>query len=169
MAPRRAVHESRRGAAAVASSPTRSKPGGIQLQIALVETSDVEYVPGSHLRWDTDEEYRIRLADGQANSRANDMPGAVRIHQRPGDAVAFEALGLHRGRYHADKRRRTFMLTYTSHREHLFDYFSDQPWILSSPMMESLPAATRAFFQGFIDIYGDDLRSRSDVAHEFRI
>ena len=78
----------------------RSKPGGIQLQIALVETSDNEYVPGSHLRWDTEEEYRIRLADGQANSRANDMPGAIRIHQRPGDALAFEALGLHRGRYH---------------------------------------------------------------------
>ena len=58
----------------------RAKPDGIQLQIALVETSDVEYVPGSHLRWDTDEEYRIRLADGQANSRANDMPGAMRFH-----------------------------------------------------------------------------------------
>ena len=93
---------------------TRTRPDGIQLQIALVETSDVEYVPGSHRRWDTDEEYRIRLADGQANSRSNAMPGAVRVHQRPGDAVAFEALGLHRGRYHTDKRRRTFMLTYTS-------------------------------------------------------
>ena len=58
-----------------------------------METSDVEYVPGSHLRWDTEEEYRIRLADGQSNSRSNDMPGAVRIHQQPGDAVAFEALG----------------------------------------------------------------------------
>ena len=109
----------------------RSKPGGIQLQIALVETSDNEYVPGSHLRWDTEEEYRIRLADEQVNSRANDMPGAIRIHQRPGDALAFEALGLHRGRYHTDKRRRTLMLTYTSDRERIFDYFSDQPWILS--------------------------------------
>ena len=96
------------------------------------------------------------------------MPGAVRIHQHPGDAVAFEALGLHRGRYHTDKRRRTFMLTYTSEREHLFDYFSDQPWILSSPLMAELPAATRAFFQLFVDIYGDDLLSRSDVAQEFR-
>ncbi len=148
---------------------TRSKPDGIQLQIALVETSDVEYVPGSHLRWDTEEEYRIRLADGQANSRANDMPGAVRVHQRPGDAVAFEALGLHRGRYHADKRRRTFMLTYTSDREHLFDYFSDQPWIPSSPLMAELPDSTRAFFQGFMDIYGNDLRTNTSVAAEFRI
>ena len=146
----------------------RSKPGGIQLQIALVETSDNEYVPGSHLRWDTEEEYRIRLADGQANSRANDMPGAIRIHQRPGDALAFEALGLHRGRYHTDKRRRTLMLTYTSDRERTFDYFSDQPWILSSPLMTRLPDATRAFFQRFIDIYGDDLRTRTAVAPQFR-
>ena len=146
----------------------RSKPGGIQLQIALAETADNEYVPGSHLRWDTEEEYRIRLADEQVNSRANDMPGAIRIHQRPGDALAFEALGLHRGRYHTDKRRRTLMLTYTSDRERIFDYFSDQPWILSSPLVTRLPAPTRAFFQRFIDIYGDDLRTRSAVALEFR-
>ena len=134
-----------------------------------MENSDVEYVPASHLRWDTDEEYRIRLADGQANSRSNDMPGAVRVHQRPGDAVAFEALGLHRGRYHTDKRRRTFMLTYTSDHDYLFGYFSDQPWILSSPMMAELPDATRAFFKRSIDIYGDDLRTQSAVAQEFRI
>ena len=133
-----------------------------------METSDVEYVPGSHLRWDTDEEYRIRLADGQANSRSNAMPDAVRIHQHPGDAVAFEALGLHRGRYHTDKRRRTFMLTYTSDRDYLFDYFSDQPWILSSPLMAELPDATRAFFQRFIGMYGNDLRTNSSVAEEFR-
>ena len=98
------------------------------------------------------------------DSRSNDMPGAVRVHQRPGDAVAFEALGLHRGRYHTDKRRRTSMLTYTSDGDYLFDYFSDQPWILSSPMMAELPDVTRAFFQRFVNIYGDDLRSRSDVA-----
>ena len=133
-----------------------------------METSDNEYVPGSHLRWDTEDEYRIRLADGQANSRANDMPGAIRIQQRPGDALAFEALGLHRGRYHTDKRRRTLMLTYTSDRERIFDYFSDQPWILSSPLMAELPDATRAFFQGFVDIYGNELRTRSAVAQEFR-
>ena len=131
----------------------RTEPAGIQLQIALVETSEVEYVPGSHLRWDTAEEYRIRLADGQATSRSNDMPGAVRIHQRPEDIVAFEALGLHRGRYHTDKRRRPFMLTYASDREHLFDYFSDYPWIRSSPLMAELPESTRPFFQQFIDIW----------------
>ncbi len=147
---------------------TRTTPDGIHLQIALVETSDVEYVPGSHLRLNTDEEYRIRLADGQANSRSNEMPGAVRIHQSPSDAVAFEALGLHRGRYHTNKRRRTFMLTYTSDREHLFDYFSDQPWILSSPLMADLPAATRASFQRFLDIYGDDLRGGTPVPPGFR-
>ena len=146
----------------------RRAAGGMQLQIALVETADNEYVPGSHLRWDTEEEHRIRLADGQADSRSNAMPGAVRIRQRPGDALAFEALGLHRGRYHTDKRRRTLMLTYTSDRERRFDYFSDQPWLLASPLMATLPEATRSFFQRFIDIYGEDLRSRSAVAPEFQ-
>ena len=60
------------------------------------------------------------------------------------------------------------MLTYTSDREYLFDYFSDQPWILTSPMMAELPDSTRAFFQGFLDIYEDDLRTRSAVPPEFR-
>lgn len=146
----------------------RSVSDGMQLQIALLETADNEYVPGSHLRWDMNEEYHIRLADAHAHSRSNKMPGAVRIHQQPGDALAFEALGLHRGRYHADKRRRTLMLTYTSEREQNFDYFSDQPWLDASPLMAILPASTQAFFRRFVDIYADDLRHRSAVAAEFR-
>ena len=81
-----------------------------------------------------------------------------------------EALGLHRGsRYHTDKRRRTLMLTYTSDRVRIFDYFPDQPWILSSPPDGRASPPPRArFFQHFLDIYGNDLRHRTVVAPEFR-
>ena len=70
--------------------------------------------------------------------------------------------------YHTDNRLRTLMLTYTSELERIFDYFSDQPWILSSPLMSELPAATRAFFQRVLDIYGDSIRAGNAVTTEFR-
>ena len=62
---------------------------GLQLQIALVPSDDSEFVPGSHLRWDTDAEYRIRKADNCRNWESDETPGALRVALQPGDAVAF--------------------------------------------------------------------------------
>ena len=132
---------------------TRKQPS-IQLQIALVPSEDSEYVPGSHLRWDTPEEYYVRKADGEKHNESNLMPGAVRTHQEPGDAAAFNAFGLHRGRYHADKCRRTLMLTYTAMgAPRTSDYFSDQPWCLEPDYLEGVATHTRTFFERFINEY----------------
>lgn len=79
------------------------------MQIALAPSADIEVVPGSHLRWDTPEEYAIRKAAGGANNRSNAMPGAVRVALDPGDAVLFNPMAIHRGRYHANRLRRTLM------------------------------------------------------------
>lgn len=129
---------------------------GMQMQIALVPSEDSEYVPGSHLRWDTPEEYFIRLADNQKHNRSNLMPGAVRTHQEPGDAAAFHAFGLHRGRYHADKCRRTLMLSYNPVScTPRCDYFSNQPWCLQPDYLEGTQPHTRAFFTRFIDRFRD--------------
>jgi hypothetical protein len=129
------------------------RPGGMQLQIALVPSDDSEYVPGSHLRWDTDAEYAIRLADGQRQNRSNLMPNAVRTHQEPGDAAAFHAFGLHRGRYHADRYRRTLMLTYTaaSTAQLKLDTFNRQPWCVSAGYLDGVKPTTREFFERFIE------------------
>ena len=129
----------------------------IQLQIALEPSDDIEYVPGSHRRWDTDEEYFVRRADEGANSR-NELSGAQRIALQPGDAVGFNAYGLHRGRYHADKLRRTFMLTYTDSRTPLTDYFSHQPWFLTPGYLDGLDAGQRRFFDAFVAQYERDWR-----------
>jgi hypothetical protein len=130
------------------------KVSSIQMQIALVPSEDSEYVPGSHLRWDTEEEYRVRKADAMRNNRSNLMPGSVRTHQEPGDAAAFDPNGLHRGRYHADKYRRTLMLTYTAmSARRATDYFSDQPWCLQPDYLDGVQPATRAFFERFISEY----------------
>ena len=132
----------------------------VQLQVALVPSDDVEVVPGSHRRWDTEAEYAIRRADGQKNNRSNAMPGALRVALGAGDAVAFNPLALHRGRYHADKPRRTLMLTYTSAAHPRFDYFSNQPWFDADGYLEGLDEHTCAFFERFVDRYGNDWRAK---------
>jgi hypothetical protein len=71
--------------------------GCVQLQIALVPSDDVELIPGSHLRWDSNEEWRVRLGDRKAHACSDGMPGACRIALQPGDAVAFNPFGIHRG------------------------------------------------------------------------
>ena len=129
----------------ILSTPHES---GIQLQIALVPSDDAEVVPGSHLRWDTDEEYAIRLKDNQSNN----MPGAIRADLQPGDAVAFNAKGLHRGRYHSDKLRRTLMLTYVqSSRPMTPDMFNHQPWFLEPGYMDGISPEAVKFYDGFVE------------------
>lgn len=125
----------------------------IQMQIALVPSDDIEVVPGSHARWDTPEEYAIRKADGGANNRANTMPGAVGVSLEPGDAVLFNPMGLHRGRYHADRLRRTLMLTYTKTSAPYADYFSKQPWFLTPGYLDALSPKARPFFEQFVNTY----------------
>jgi len=89
------------------------------------------------------------------------MPGALRVALQPGDAVAFNPYGLHRGRYHADKLRRTLMLTYTKTSKPRFDYFSDQPWFDTPQHLDGLQEETRAFFEPFIAEYGEQWRHKA--------
>jgi hypothetical protein len=128
----------------------------LQLQVALEPSADVEVVPGSHQRWDNPAEYAIRRADDGKNNRSPAMPGAVRLKLEAGDALAFNPCALHRGRYHTNKRRRTFMLTYTGESAPHFDYFSDQPWFLEAGYLDGLEDEARAFFDRFIDQYKKD-------------
>lgn len=127
----------------------------IQLQIALAPSADVEVVPGSHLRWDTPAEYTIRKADGGKNNRSNEMPGALRLALDAGDAALFNPYGIHRGRYHTGRLRRTLMFTYTKRSAPYRDYFSNQPWFLEPGYLDEVKPATRAFFEPFVKMYQD--------------
>jgi ectoine hydroxylase-related dioxygenase (phytanoyl-CoA dioxygenase family) len=137
-----------------------SAGNSIQMQIALVPSDDVEYVPGSHLRWDRPAEYAIRKADGGEHNRSNEMPGAVRLALAAGDAALFNPYGLHRGRYHTGRPRRTLMLTYTRSSVPACDYFSNQPWFLEPGYLDDLKEPTRAFFEPFVAQYQEFWRTQ---------
>ena len=129
---------------------------GMQLQIALLPSEDIEIVPGSHLRWDTPEEYAIRKADGWTHNRSNEMPGALRMRQASGDAVLFNPNAIHRGRYRSEIPRRTLMLTYTKCSEPWSDFFSAQPWFLEPGYLDGLDAHAQHFYGAFVAQYRDD-------------
>ncbi|WP_135556278.1 phytanoyl-CoA dioxygenase family protein [Paenibacillus cymbidii] len=128
---------------------------GLQMQIPLYDNADIEYVPYSANRYDSPEEYYIRLADGWSHNREEGMPNAIRMHLQAGDGLIFNPYGLHRGRYHTDKPRLTLMLTYTPESCTFRDTFSNQPWCLNEGYLDGVSARARAYFQEFIRTYRD--------------
>jgi ectoine hydroxylase-related dioxygenase (phytanoyl-CoA dioxygenase family) len=140
---------------------------GLQIQIALVPSDDLELVPQSHLRDYTPAEHAICVADDARNNRSNDMPGQVRVSLQPGDAAMFSQTCIHRGRYHKDKLRRTLMLSVKkkvvaahSLRQRGLDQYSDQPWFLLPDYLNGVNPEARAFFQEFSDFYAPHWRAK---------
>jgi hypothetical protein len=126
---------------------------GVQFQIPLVDSEDIEYVPFSAARYDSPEEYYIRCADNRSHNREPGMPNALRLRLRAGDGAIFNANGLHRGRYHTDKHRRTLMLTYTPLSSPNEDFFSHQAWFTEPGHLAGLSPRAQAFFNEFITTY----------------
>lgn len=82
---------------------------GVHFRVAFLPDRQLEYVPGSELRWDTPQEQSIRKGNHPTDS---DMPGRTTIDLAPGDACLFHAWGIHRGTYRADIPRRTLDIIY---------------------------------------------------------
>ncbi|MCX5659708.1 MAG: hypothetical protein NTW19_08305 [Planctomycetota bacterium] len=130
------------------------KSSGIQLQVALIPSNHSQFVPGSHRRWDTEDELYIRRSNGLKYATSNLMPGKTVTHQEPGDAAAFHHNGIHRGNYRPELYRRTLMLTYTGMAaERPKDEFSDQPWCAEPGYLDGVKPETKAFFERFIGEY----------------
>lgn len=132
----------------------RKQPhAGVQLMLTLIPSSDNEYVPRSHLRCDTPEEAYLWREDGGARSRSDEMPNALRFHMNTGDISAFNPYGLHRGRYHTDKKHRTLMITYTTAANTKEDRFTAAPWFATPGFLDDLTPDAREFYQRFVDRY----------------
>lgn len=147
---------------------------GVSVQIALVPSEDLELVPGSHVRDYTDAERHICVDDDRSHNRSHEMPNAARMVLSPGDAVLFNALTVHRGRYHADKLRRTFMVVYRkvrTAREELsqrgLNQYTDQPWFLLPGYLDGVRQETEACFHRYVEFYAESWRSRLSELNKY--
>lgn len=71
-------------------------------RIPLVNEKGLELIPGSHKRWDTDEERDVRL-ERNGHQCFEDLPGGTIIELQRGDLLIFSAKMLHRGIYGGDR------------------------------------------------------------------
>jgi ectoine hydroxylase-related dioxygenase (phytanoyl-CoA dioxygenase family) len=73
-------------------------PNVIHFRIPLVDEPGVELIPGTHRRWDNNEEFDIRL---EKNGRKNyeNLHTGVRVTLSAGDLLVFSANMIHRGVY----------------------------------------------------------------------
>jgi hypothetical protein len=139
----------------VASLRDNDSVRGVQFQIALVDSSDFEYVPYSVQRFDSPEEYYYRLADHSSHCRsAEGMPNAVRFHLKAGDAILLNQVGIHRGRYHMDKLRRTLMFSYTPATNPTFSIGKhiNEQW-KSEPYLDRLSPRAATYYKEYIKVY----------------
>ena len=77
-------------------------PSVLHFRIPLVNEPGVELIPGTHRRWDSNEELDVRL---EQNGRKNyeGLPTGVRVTLNAGDLLVFSANMIHRGIYGMDR------------------------------------------------------------------
>lgn len=80
-------------------------------RIPLEEDPGIWIVPGSHNRWDTEEERNIRLELGN-HQNDEQIQNAILIPHDPGDLFVFSAHLLHKGEY--GKNRFSFDILFTN-------------------------------------------------------
>ncbi|MCY1522246.1 Phytanoyl-CoA dioxygenase (PhyH) [compost metagenome] len=75
-----------------------SGPNVVHFRIPLARERGMELVPGTHKRWDTNEELEIRLEKGSRRNHENLSTG-VTVELDIGDLLVFSANMIHRGLY----------------------------------------------------------------------
>ncbi|HSG52945.1 MAG TPA: phytanoyl-CoA dioxygenase family protein [Rheinheimera sp.] len=77
-------------------------PKVVHFRLALVDEPGLELIPGTHKRWDHDDELDVRL---QRNGRNNydNLPTGVEVRLAAGDLLVFSAHIIHRGLYGMDR------------------------------------------------------------------
>lgn len=70
----------------------------LHFRIPFFEDPGLEIIPGSHMRWDTNEEEWVRLElEGRRNNEP--LPGSIKIPHSPTDLLVFSAHLIHKGVY----------------------------------------------------------------------
>lgn len=74
----------------------------VHLRVPLFDELGMELVPGTHLRWDTDEEFGVRYELGEKLS-SDSLAGGETVALSAGDLLVFSADMIHRGLYGMDR------------------------------------------------------------------
>jgi hypothetical protein len=109
----------------------------VHLRVALRPEPGLEFVPGTHRRWDTPDEFAVRM-EQQGRQRWEALPEGVRVPLQEGDMLLFSANMLHRGLYGLD--RQAFDMLFCDPLPELLAYVS-QDCLPPAPMLASLPGA----------------------------
>jgi hypothetical protein len=119
---------------------------GLHFRVAFEPDDRLEYVAGTHARWDNAGETAIRKGNEPTSAL---MPNATRIALQPGDACVFHAWGIHRGTYRRTPRR-TLDIVYGFGPNEV----PPAPTCFRTPqVLEALSPPARDFFQNFINAY----------------
>jgi len=74
----------------------------VHLRVPLFDELGMELVPGTHKRWDTDEEFNVRQEEkGRASNESLSTGKAIKL--AAGDVLVFSADMIHRGLYGLDR------------------------------------------------------------------
>ena len=74
----------------------------LHLRVPLFDELGIDLVPGTHKRWDSDEEFEVRLEKNKRLSSESLSTGKA-IKLAPGDLLVFSADMIHRGLYGLDR------------------------------------------------------------------
>ena len=74
----------------------------VHLRVPLFDELGMELIPGTHKRWDNEEEYDVRQEENGRESHEN-ISGGKAINLAAGDILVFSADMIHRGLYGLDR------------------------------------------------------------------
>lgn len=77
-------------------------PNVVHFRIPLVDEPGMELIPGTHRRWDSDEELSVRL-EQNGHRNYDSLSSGIRVTLNAGDLLIFSANMIHRGVYGMDR------------------------------------------------------------------
>ena len=89
-------------------------PPYVVAEYTLTISTETDLCPGSHLRWDDEDEYDIRLVDGGRRSEQYVPLTAVRPYLSSGDVMLYHPFIMHRSRRAADRKQRLIIGVWTT-------------------------------------------------------
>ena len=93
----------------------------LHIRVPLVAEKGIELIPGTHKRWDSKLEKKVRFElDGHKNSEK--LPGAILIELEPRDVLIFDAQMIHRGNYKLNEVRKALDICVGKHNSFTSDF-----------------------------------------------